>query len=229
MKIAIIGAMEEEIVFLKKQLVDLKELLIKPYVYYTGKLFHNDIVLVKSGVGKVSSGGLFSSLVDNFKDIDIVFNVGVSGGIKGKTKTGDVIISEKMAYHDADVRSFGYKYGQMAGCPEWFYGDNSIISLLKDLPYKKGTILTGDIFMVNSELIDNIINEYFPNDNVLAVDMETTAFAQMAYLYNKKYLAVRVISDVVGENSQVEGYNNSLEYACQKSNEVLIEILKKIK
>ena len=30
---------------------------------------------------------------------------------------GDIVLADKLAYHDVDVTAFGYKYGQMAGQP----------------------------------------------------------------------------------------------------------------
>lgn len=231
MKVAIIGAMDEEILYLKEKLSSLEENKIFSYVFYTGKINNIDIVLVKSGIGKVAAGGLISCLVNNFKDIDLVINVGVSGGMKGLTKTGDVIVSSNLLYIDADVTSFGYRYGQMAECPECFLGDSEIIKLLeiKKFEFKKGTILTGDSFATNFSYVNEICDKYFKDYNVLAVDMESTAFAQMAHFYNKRYLAIRVISDVIGEVSQVEGYESSLDYASKKSNEFLLSLLKEMK
>lgn len=227
MKIAVIGAMEEEITFLKGELSNLNEVEIFPYVFYTGKIGNIDVVLVRSGIGKVASGALFSSLVTHFKDVDAVINVGVSGGIKDLTKTGDIVVSEKLLYSDADVTVFGYRYGQMAKCPECFYGNKELIDFLSEngFDFKKGTILTGDTFAIDYEYVDKLCKKYFSNDNVLAVDMESTAFAQMAYVYNKRYLAIRAISDVVGETSQVEGHESSLDYASVKSNKFLLALL----
>ena len=199
--------------------------------FFTGELYNNKIVLVESGIGKVASGALFATLVNNYPDVDIVFNIGVSGGVKEKTTTGDVIISDKLAYLDADVRAFGYRFGQMAGCPEFYYGDKDIIELLEksELNFKKGVILSADKFQTNYDEVKSDLDKYFKEEEVLAIDMESSAFAQMAYVFNKRYLAIRVISDVIGENSQVEGYNSSLEYASVKSNQFLIEVLRKIK
>lgn len=227
MRVAVIGAMEEEITFFKEKMLNLQEVTVFPYTFFIGKISDIDIVLVKSGIGKVASGALFASLVDNFENIDLFINVGVSGGIKGLAKTGDVIVSEKLAYSDVDVTAFGYRYGQMAKCPECFYGNEEVISFLSEnkFDFKKGMILTGDSFATNHEYIDEICKRYFNKENVLAVDMESTAFAQMAYFYNKRYLAIRVISDVIGESSQVEGYDSSLDFASRKSNEFLLSLL----
>ena len=97
MKIAVIGAMNEEITFLKTKMDNLKEEKVFPYDFFTGNLYNNEIVLVESGIGKVSSGALFATLVNKYKDLDVIFNVGVSGGVKGKTNTGDVVISSKFS------------------------------------------------------------------------------------------------------------------------------------
>ena len=48
MYIGIIGAMESEIALLLNKLQEIKENKIGPFVYYIGKLYNKDVVLVQS-------------------------------------------------------------------------------------------------------------------------------------------------------------------------------------
>ena len=83
MKLAIVGAMDSEILYLKERMIEvgkIEEVEIHGFVFYLGSLFDKDIILVKSGVGRVASAILLTILCDHFKGIDKIINVGVAGG-----------------------------------------------------------------------------------------------------------------------------------------------------
>jgi adenosylhomocysteine nucleosidase len=89
-------------------------------------------------------------------------------------------------------------------------------------------ILTGDSFFIDKVATSKLIDEHFKDDNVMCLDMESTALAQAAYNYNIPYLAIRAISDIIGGSNQSDDYDNNLERACLESNIFLIELLKSL-
>lgn len=224
MRLAIIGAMEEETEYLVSLLDECKETKIYDYTFYQGKLHNNDVVLSTSGIGKVAASMLLTVLIENF-EIDRIVNVGVAGGMPGKVKVMDIVIGNQTIYHDVDVRAFNYAYGQLPSNPRVFDGDKDLIKLVDG---KKGTIITGDEFVTDANKIIEKVKKYFNEDNVLAFDMESAAYAQTAHKLKKPFLAVRAISDVSGAEEQVEMYENALEEASLLVCKVLIELLKKI-
>jgi adenosylhomocysteine nucleosidase len=229
MKIAIIGAMQKEIDFILGYLEEKKEIEKLNHTFYQGRYNNHNLVVVKAGIGKVASGLLFSALFNSFPDLDLVINIGISGGVAKQTQAGTIVIAKKLAYADVDATiDLDYRYGQVPGWPEYYDADASLIKKITSnlsLPFQIGTILTGDQFYTSSLQVEEIIRKYFPKDDVLAFDMESAALAQGAWFYKIPYLAVRVISDVIGNDSQYDEYEkNSLE-ACQKSNLALLEIL----
>ena len=224
MRLAIIGAMEEETEYLVSLLDECKETKIYDYTFYQGKLYNNDVVLSTSGIGKVAASMLLTVLIENF-EIDRIVNVGVAGGMPGKVKVMDIVIGNQTIYHDVDVRAFNYAYGQLPSNPRVFDGDKDLIKLVDG---KKGTIITGDEFVTDSNKIIEKVKKYFNEDNVLAFDMESAAYAQTAHKLKKPFLAIRAISDVSGAEEQVEMYENALEEASLLVCKVLIELLKKI-
>lgn len=224
MRLAIIGAMEEETEYLVSLLDECKETKIYDYTFYQGKLYNNDVVLSTSGIGKVAASMLLTVLIENF-EIDRIVNVGVAGGMPGKVKVMDIVIGNQTIYHDVDVRAFNYAYGQLPSNPRVFDGDKDLIKLVDG---KKGTIITGDEFVTDANKIIEKVKKYFNEDNVLAFDMESTAYAQTAHKLKKPFLAIRAISDVSGAEEQVEMYENALEEASLLVCKVLIELLKKI-
>lgn len=84
MRIVIIGAMKVEINFLLEKIAKYNTINHFKYTFYEGKFLGNELVIVESGIGKVASGMLVSAILNYYKNIDLIINVGVSGGVKGK-------------------------------------------------------------------------------------------------------------------------------------------------
>ena len=227
MKIAIIGAMDKEVELVSKNLLNKKTISKSGYVFQIGNIYNHEIILTISSIGKVATGLLMGTMLSSFEGIEKIINIGVAGGVMGKLEPGDVVLGEKYCYSDADARGFNYEYGQIPGCPKFFYGDKTMICKSVTDAHV-GSILTADIFQTDKLAVDKIINEYFKDDNVLCLDMESTAFAQCAYKNNVDFLAIRAISDVIGSNDQTNKYKNALEMACTKAYNIMMEILKNI-
>lgn len=116
MTIAIIGAMEEEVTLLREAM-EVEEVKAIAHVEFTkGKLNQRDVVLLKSGIGKVNVAIATTLLFEHY-DIDCVINTGSAGGLHEKANIGDVVISSGTLYHDVDVTGFNYAYGQVPGMP----------------------------------------------------------------------------------------------------------------
>ena len=124
MKIGVIGAMEIEVVRLRALLSDKNEHQKGGFVFYTGKLNGNDIILLQSGIGKVNAAIGAAIMIDNFIP-DFVINTGAAGGFPGELKVGDIVISNELIHHDMDCTVFGYKNGQVPGMPASFVADKS--------------------------------------------------------------------------------------------------------
>lgn len=229
MKIAVIGAMVEEITFLQKTLENKKTSVAGPYTFYTGNIERNDIIVVAGGIGKVASALVFAALIHEYPGIDLLINVGVCGGLAGRVNEGDLIIPDIVAYADVDLTAFSeYEYGQMANCPLYFRPDIDLISGLCLPPYSGGAILSGDGFFADEKKTRETINTHYPNINVVGLDMETAALAQCAYIYKVSFLAVRTVSDLIGVRRQIDDYNKNKEKSAVAANALLFEILKNI-
>lgn len=230
MNLAIVGAMDSEILYLKQKMEENSRVKIKEFngfTFYEGKLFDKRIVLVKSGVGRVASAILFTTLCTVYKKIDLVINVGIAGGYEN-VNVGDIVVGKIAVYGDADLSSFSkYVYGQMSSCPPYFDADKDTISKISasNLEYKMGTICTSERFMTDYKLAKDLVDAHFKDLNVLAFDMESAAFAQSAYVFNKSFIAIRAISDVIGANDQVDNYKMSFEEMSVKSNIFLYQLI----
>ncbi|KIQ75189.1 5'-methylthioadenosine nucleosidase [Streptococcus equi subsp. zooepidemicus] len=226
MKIGIIAAMEEELRFLLEQLQDSQEHQLLSNTYYTGRLGRHELILVQSGVGKVMSAMTVAMLAEHFQ-ADAIINTGSAGAIASGLAIGDVVVADRLVYHDVDVTAFGYDYGQMAAQPLYFDSDSKLVETFKQvLDQEKtnsriGLIATGDSFIAGQDSIDTI-KAHFPE--TLAVEMEGAAVAQAAHAAGKPFIVVRAMSDTAAHDANMT-FDQFIVEAGKKSAKVLIAFL----
>lgn len=222
--ILVIGAMKEEITFLVSQLEEKNTLLQGGFTFYTGKLHQKELVIVESGIGKVMSGILVATAHQIFPKVKQVINIGVAGGTKD-LHIGDIVIGDNCFYGDADVTVFSYQYGQIPRFPFLFAGDRVLKEKAATLGGKLGDICTMDRFVHDETFVNELIKKHFSNQNIQCFDMESAAFAQSCHFYGLPFLSIRAISDVIGNEEQRKLYEDSLDVACKKSNDFLMQLL----
>ncbi len=227
MKIAIIGAMKEEISFLLPFLVNKQEKKINNFTFYLGTIDEKELIIVRSGVGKVMSALLVATLINNFA-FDYIINFGVAGGYIG-TNIGDVIVGKTYVYGDVDVTiDDKYRYGHMPNFPFLFTADPYLLNKTTSLEPKYGTIMTSDSFIFDNHKISALLNKYYYDLKVLAFDMESAAFAQACHYFALPFIAIRAISDIIGCPNQQQSFIENLEFAINKGNDFLLGFLKKL-
>lgn len=228
MKIAIISAMTEETDFLITKLNHPALKRNNGFLFCEGFYAGHELVVVQGGVGKTAAGALIATLNFLYPDLDKIINVGVAGGVSGKTAVGDIVVNEQAVYGDVDISLGGkYVFGQMSHCPPTFFADEDMIEKIKSrlqLPFLFGSVVTSDKFVVDAESTNQLVEKHFSKLNVCCFDMESAAFAQTCYFYQKPFLSIRAISDVIGENQHTE-FEDNLESACFNSNLFVLKLL----
>ncbi|MFA6843300.1 MAG: 5'-methylthioadenosine/S-adenosylhomocysteine nucleosidase [Bacilli bacterium] len=227
MKIAIVGAMDCEIEFLNSKMHNVNQKVVEGFTFFIGYINNINIIVVKSGIGKVAAGILFTILKTTFSDIDKVINVGIAGGID-PLRIGDIVIGKNTIYGDVNIPSSEEDtYGQMAECPRLFTGDEELVQICQQIGGHIATICTCDTFTTSKKDVDELISNHFQKLNVLAFDMESAAFSQAAYRFNIPFLAVRAISDVIGRENQNKDYELNFKKASKISNEYILKLIEK--
>ncbi|MBU7554906.1 5'-methylthioadenosine/adenosylhomocysteine nucleosidase [Pediococcus ethanolidurans] len=225
MKYGVICAMEEEIKSLYSALSVSNETEINGITFYEGKIQKTDVVLVRSGIGKVEAGITAALLVTNFK-VDALIHSGSAGGIGEGLSVGDVVVSTQTLYHDVDATAFGYKLGQLPGQPARFDADSKLITEISEagkqtgLTIKKGLIVTGDQFISSSDKIKTIIKN-FPD--ALCCEMEGCAIGQVAHQFKVPFVVIRAMSDVGDENAGVS-FDDFIIDAGKRSAKMLLAL-----
>jgi adenosylhomocysteine nucleosidase len=231
MKVAIIGAMEEEVQILRDKLEGGVVELIAGCEFTAGGTQGIEIVLLKSGIGKVNAAMSTTILLERYQP-DYVINTGSAGGFLQTLNVGDVVISTEVRHHDVDVTAFGYEYGQVPGLPPGFKANELLVEAatqavheLSDIQVVKGTIATGDSFMNDPERVE-FVRSKLPN--LYAVEMEAAAVAQVCHQYNVPFVVIRALSDIAGKESNVS-FDQFLQKAALHSSEVVVSMVQQLK
>ncbi|MFJ5451443.1 5'-methylthioadenosine/S-adenosylhomocysteine nucleosidase [Pectobacterium jejuense] len=229
MKVGIIGAMEQEVTLLRDRIENRQTFQRAGCEIYTGQINGVDVALLKSGIGKVSAALGTTLLLEHSKP-DVVINTGSAGGLAPTLNVGDIVVSDEVRYHDADVTAFGYEPGQMAGCPAAFLADEKLITLAQEviaelqLNAVRGLVVSGDAFINGAEPLARI-RTTFPK--AIAVEMEATAIAHVCHQFTVPFVVVRAISDVADKASHLS-FDEFLSVAAQQSTRMVEAILAKL-
>lgn len=228
MKIGIVGAMAQEVEILKNLMADRTETRVASAVIFEGKINGKNVALLQSGIGKVAAA-IGTTLLQLAKP-DFVINTGSAGGVAKGLKVGDIVISDETRYHDADVTAFGYEKGQLPANPAAFLSDKKLADLAQEIAekqgqsVKRGLICSGDSF-INSEDKITQIQADFPN--VMGVEMEATAIAQVCYAFNVPFVVVRAISDG-GDGEASISFEEFLPLAAKQSSALVLEMIDRL-
>ncbi len=229
MKAGIIGAMEQEVTLLRDKIENRQTLTLAGCEIYTGTLNGVEVVLLKSGIGKTSAA-LGTTLLLELCKPDLVINTGSAGGLAATLSVGDIVVSDEVRYHDADVTAFGYEPGQMASCPAAFTADAQLIAAAEaciselNLNAVRGLVVSGDAFINGAEPLARI-RTTFPR--AIAVEMEATAIGHVCHQFNVPFVVVRAISDVADKESHLS-LEEFLTVAAQQSSLLVEKLLARL-
>ena len=222
MHIGILCAMPEEIGSTTENLKNLSETSFGDLKVFSGELYfdgNNQLPLLVSvawsGWGKVSSARAATRMISNTyqnKFIDLLIFTGVAGSAISKINQWDIIIPDELVQHDMDARPLFKKHvipalekSRINAIQHWVQWATEVlresISKKEIKPFKNvsnGLIATGDKFIADKNVIDNLCKEL---PGLCAVEMEGAAVAQVAYQERIPWLIVRVISDGADNNA----------------------------
>lgn len=220
--------MDEEIEVLKNYIEDLKFFKDAHITFFTWKIHNHNIILCKSGIGKVNATISTTLLIKNFQP-DYILNTGSAGAINNTLKVGDIVVWEKIFHHNADATIFWYEKWQIPKMQKYFLSDQNLINIHKqdsqnneNFSIFQWTIASGNQFISHKNERERL-QKYFPE--LLAVEMESAAIAQTCTLFNIPFLIIRSISDNADGNSHIS-FNEFLSIASKNSSNIILNIIK---
>lgn len=246
-RVGIMGAMREEVHEILAMLHKSQPKEIAGRIFHEGKLQGIDVVVVFSRWGKVAAASTATTLIREFDITELIFT-GVAGAISPELNIGDVVIGKKFYQHDMDARplmrqfeiplldrtyfesSEAYTNFINQKLNSLFTSTGAIVNYLKcDLEsfgiqaprLHLGDIASGDQFVASKayrERIRNLLPE------VICVEMEGAAVAQVCHENQVPFVIIRTISDHA-ENSAPHDFNAFIQQVAGKYAALIVPAL----
>lgn len=237
---AILGALDQEISILLDSLNDKKEEHYGGLTFYTGNLKGQEVVIGKSGVGKVNAAYSTAILLNHFAPKQLLFT-GVAGGLHPESLPGDVVIGTKLIQTDfGQIDSVGFKispFRKLAGGRHDDLFINSDPRLVEQalaaakqvtfIPISNraprifsGVIATADVFVSNPTTAERLYKDY----EALATEMEGAAVAHLCRTLGVPFVVLRSCSDNANQVARLS-FNQFVRPAAINSAGIVLQLL----
>ncbi|WP_395148271.1 5'-methylthioadenosine/adenosylhomocysteine nucleosidase [uncultured Helicobacter sp.] len=230
MKVAIIGAMLEEITPLIQSLEALQYPITKQQLggntYYKVCVATDEIYIAYSKIGKVHATITATTMITHFGCEKIIFS-GVAGGLAKDLKVGDLLIASKLCQHDVDISAFGHPLGFIPESKTFIEADSTLndlahkVAKLIGKELKVGVIASGDQFIASESKKQWIIDAFGAD----CVEMEGASVAVVCDAFGVPFCIFRSISDSADGNADVS-FDEFLESAAKTSAQFTLQMLK---
>lgn len=206
--LGIIGAMDEEVAKIKEQMEQVQVKTKASMDFYQGTIGGKEVVVVRSGIGKVNAGICAQILADDYH-VDGIVNTGIAGSLRAEINIGDIVISTDAVQHDMDAVAFGYPLGQIPRMDTLaFQADARLAELavecckkvIPEIGVFQGRVASGDEFIAKKERKEAILTEF----DAYCCEMEGAAIAQAAYLNQIPFVIIRAISDKADDSASMD-------------------------
>ncbi|HEO99338.1 MAG: 5'-methylthioadenosine/adenosylhomocysteine nucleosidase [Campylobacterales bacterium] len=227
-KIAIMGAMPEEIAPLLEKLDHVTTCVYACNTYYEGTYKGKEVVVAYSKIGKVFATLTATVLIEKF-GCDLLLFSGVAGAISDELAIGDLIIADGLCQHDLDITAFGHPHGYVPEGEVCIPTDVTLRNIAKEvakekgLKLKEGVIATGDQFVANPERKEWIGKTF----NAHALEMEGASVAVVCSSLNVPFFIMRAISDSADMDAGFD-FDAFLESSAKTSADFVISMVEKI-
>ncbi len=225
MTIAIMGAMQEEIVPLLEKLPEAKVTDIADNKYYETEYNGNRIVIAYSKIGKVNAALTATLLIEKFGAEKLIFT-GVAGALNPNLKVGDMVVATKLIQHDVDITAFGHPWGFIPESGDFVECDKELVEKAKESAKKMGIelldgiVATGDQFIADVKKKDFILETYKAD----ATEMEGASVAYVCKCLKVPFVVLRSISDAADMDAGFS-FEEFLETSAKTSADFCLNML----
>ncbi len=255
MTTAILSALPEEQSSLVQHLSHPQRLMHAGRAFWLGDLHGRRVLLALSGIGKVAAATTATALIERFGVARIVFT-GVAGGVGDGVNVGDVVVAQDYIQHDMDASPLfprwevpGYARSRLvcdaalsallleaaSACVSSASGQIGLKSTLQSAsegtPHRvhHGLIASGDRFVSSADECVRLRSTLRDaGHNVLAVEMEGAAVAQVCHDYGIPFAAARTISDCADDTAHVDFPLFVQTVACRYAEHMVLAFLQKL-
>ncbi len=228
MKIAIMGAMVEEIEPLLENFKDYEEIVYGKNRYYKVLYKNSELYIAYSKIGKVNATLTASTLIQHFGCEKLLFS-GVAGAIDSSLKIGDLIYASSLAQHDLDITIFGHPHGYVPEGGVFTNSSKELNNIAKEvaidlkITIKEGIVATGDQFIASNEKKEWIAKTF----NASAIEMEGAAVGVVCDALNTPFFILRAISDAADMDASFS-FDEFLKSSAKVSAGFVISMVNKV-
>jgi adenosylhomocysteine nucleosidase len=189
--VVLLGAMDGEIESFLKSLTINEKIVWNGFTIYRGIYGQSDLIIAKTGVGKVLSAIITQKIIDDYSPSAIICT-GIAGSLNKEIGIGDILVGSDSVQHDFDATHFNFKIGELPYTSYRFVkSDETLLNIA--LKYKlegqkivSGRVLTGDQF-ISGQMTNELDGD--------CVEMEGASIALVATINKIPHLIIRTISD----------------------------------
>lgn len=190
--------------------------------FWLGDLHGHPVILALSRIGKVAAATTTTALIERFGVRQIVFT-GVAGGLGQGVKIGDMVVASAFVQHDLDASPLFARYEVPLYGKTRFPCDAGLSALLvkasraalahtslrthgfRECRVHEGLVASGDRFVCGAEESRQLLRLMTDaGHDVLAVEMEGAAVAQVCADYGVPFAVMRTISDRADDSAHVD-------------------------
>ena len=207
--------------------------------FWLGNLHGQPVVLALSKMGKVAAATTATALIERFGVRRMLFT-GVAGGLGCGVNVGDVVVGRSFVQHDLDVSPLFPRYevplygkarfdvdaaltAALFDASQMALADPKVQSAYPDAKVHTGLIASGDRF-VSGAAESSALREALlaSGHDVLAVEMEGAAVAQVCHDYEIPFAVVRTISDRADDTAHVD-FPSFIDQVASKYAQAIVE------
>lgn len=196
--IIIFGAMDSEISEFLSCMQNRQTHLWNGFEHHEGSIAGRQVLVSKTGVGKVMAAMMTQHLIDDYQPKAVLFT-GLAGSLQAHIAIGDTVLARDLVQHDMETSGIGFPRGRIP-FSDWHFlpADAGLLEIASRFQPKQGAlhigrICTGDQFITHREMTSHAhLNGELAGD---AVEMEGASVAQVCLINQVPYLVARTISD----------------------------------
>lgn len=194
--------------------------------FYRGQLNNIDCVVCFSKWGKVAAAITSTLMIEHFHITDLVF-IGTAGALADELNVGDIVVAKRLVQHDLDARPIIPRFQIPLTDHSYVKSDSQMsataIKAIERIRQRdfgevvgkaakeefsfiqprlwQGDVASGDQFISSDEKRQELIG-LLPE--VLCVEMEGAAVAQVCQEFQLPFTVIRIISDRANHDARVD-------------------------
>lgn len=188
--IGIIGAIDEEVISLKRKMHVTEQREIAGMNFFIGSVEDKEVVVVRCGIGKVNAAVCTQILVDLFH-VEYVISTGIAGGLHPELNIGDIVVAGETVEQGINASVVGHSIITAAKtAAEQLKGDHKVFV---------GRVASEDQFICSIKVKEDIYSTF----TAYCAEMEGAAIAHTCFLNKVPFVIIRSISDKADPSAEV--------------------------